>query len=567
MHRVYNSAFMNMLRDERNSEYRQLIRSTLEFDPQILKRYVNFMSNPDERTAVDQFDTGDKYFGVATLMATMPGLPMFGHGQIEGLAEKYGMEFRRPRWDETPNEGLVWRHQLQLFPLLRRRRIFAEVDRFLFYDFVADDGSVDENVFAYSNDIDGERSLVVYHNRYAETRGRLRLSTAVAERSDGDQRNLVRTSLGDGLRLPEGDDQWVVYRDAVTGLEHLRSCRDLRSDGWHFELDAYRLHCLLDFRELIEDEDHPWRELANQVDERGVRSIDDALGQMRMAAVLEPFRRLLSGAMLERLASDDDCQGAGAELLEIAQTEVTTLFTAVALEEKIEVATNAAHVESHILNELETVIELARLARGPKKGRGAEQPWKDEMRETLGDPATWATLLAWVIARHLGGFGEPVDATETARVRFGEWHLGSTLIDLVMALGHSENDGRRSAETVELMIGADPWKLKDKETDESLNSTLAKLVGSDAGRHYLRVNSHADVLWFNREAFEELVRWLTLIGILDGVAENSGSTPSLVAEMTAAWEKTLGTAENSGYRVVDFLETLNVANETLAADD
>ena len=55
MHRVYNSAFMNMLRDERNAEYRQLIRSTLEFDPQILKRYVNFMSNPDERTAIDQF--------------------------------------------------------------------------------------------------------------------------------------------------------------------------------------------------------------------------------------------------------------------------------------------------------------------------------------------------------------------------------------------------------------------------------------------------------------------------------------------------------------------------------
>ncbi|HEY8135288.1 MAG TPA: alpha-amylase family glycosyl hydrolase, partial [Candidatus Limnocylindrales bacterium] len=73
MHRVYNSAFMNMLRDERNAEYRTVIKNTLEFDPQILKRYVNFMNNPDERTAVDQFGKGDKYFGVATLMATMPG--------------------------------------------------------------------------------------------------------------------------------------------------------------------------------------------------------------------------------------------------------------------------------------------------------------------------------------------------------------------------------------------------------------------------------------------------------------------------------------------------------------
>ncbi len=73
MHRVYNSAFMNMMRDEENAKYRSVIKNTLEFDPDIMKRYVNFMSNPDERTAIDQFGTGDKCFGVATLMSTLPG--------------------------------------------------------------------------------------------------------------------------------------------------------------------------------------------------------------------------------------------------------------------------------------------------------------------------------------------------------------------------------------------------------------------------------------------------------------------------------------------------------------
>jgi hypothetical protein len=91
MHRVYNSAFMNLLRDEDNQHYRGLLKQTMEFDPGIMKRYVNFMSNPDERTAIDQFGTGDKCFGIATLMATLPGLPMFGHGQVEGFTEKYGM--------------------------------------------------------------------------------------------------------------------------------------------------------------------------------------------------------------------------------------------------------------------------------------------------------------------------------------------------------------------------------------------------------------------------------------------------------------------------------------------
>ncbi len=93
MHRVYNSAFMNMLKNQENQKYRETIKSTLSFDPEILKRFVNFMNNPDEETAITQFGDGDKYFGVCTLLVTMPGLPMFGHGQVEGYREKiwYGI--------------------------------------------------------------------------------------------------------------------------------------------------------------------------------------------------------------------------------------------------------------------------------------------------------------------------------------------------------------------------------------------------------------------------------------------------------------------------------------------
>ena len=44
-----------------NAKYRVLIKTTLDFEPEILKRYVNFMNNPDEKTAAEQFSKGDKY--------------------------------------------------------------------------------------------------------------------------------------------------------------------------------------------------------------------------------------------------------------------------------------------------------------------------------------------------------------------------------------------------------------------------------------------------------------------------------------------------------------------------
>ena len=180
MHRVYNSAFMHMLRDEKNAGYQQVIRDTVGFDSRILGRYVNFMNNPDERSAVDQFGSHDKYFGVATLLATLPGLPMFGHGQVEGYSEQYGMEFRRPQRDETPDEELVERHRREVFPLLRQRWRFAGATHFRQLTAL-EGGAPVADVFAFANraehgpaDASERRSLVVYLNRFPRAHVRIR---------------------------------------------------------------------------------------------------------------------------------------------------------------------------------------------------------------------------------------------------------------------------------------------------------------------------------------------------------------------------------------------------------
>ena len=273
MHRVYNSAFMVMLRDEDNANYRSVLKNTLEFDPDIMKRYVNFMSNPDERTAIDQFGTGDKYFGVATMMATLPGLPMLGHGQVEGFTEKYGMEYQRPRYDETPNQGLVERHQREIAPLLHSRALFAESHDFLLYDFWRDNGTVDENVFAYSNRHGDQRALVLYHNRFATTRGTVHGSAAYADKGSGELRQRSR--------------------DLPVGLEYLKRSAELLANGFTIELHAYKYAVLLDWRELRSDEEHPWDELCDALQGRGVPNLDHALINLKLRPVHQALRSLL----------------------------------------------------------------------------------------------------------------------------------------------------------------------------------------------------------------------------------------------------------------------------------
>ncbi len=243
MHRVYNSAFMHRLRDEDNAAFRTTIADTLAFDPGILKRHVNFLTNPDEPPATRQFGDGDKYFALATVLATLPGLPLFGHGQIEGLAEKYGMEYARAYLDETPDREVVGRHQHQIVPLLERRALFAECDDFRLYDVeVVEDGeaTVLEDVIAFSNHAGGEHALVIVHNRDATVSGRLHW--AVPYR-DCEGSAVSGETLGEALNLsPDGRCR---LRDMVSGLELERSNRELLDSGLTVELGPYQAQVLL----------------------------------------------------------------------------------------------------------------------------------------------------------------------------------------------------------------------------------------------------------------------------------------------------------------------------------
>ena len=289
MHRVYNSAFMHMVRDEDNAGYRKVIRETLEFDPAILGRYVNFLTNPDEETAIEQFGTGDKYFGAATLLATLPGLPMIGHGQLEGFTEKYGMEFQRARLDERPDDGAPAHFDGQIVPLLRERRRYAGVGRFPAVRRRADGGGLVEDVFAYSNGRGGDRSLIVYHNRFGSAR---RLDPRLRRRSRRSattaRRRSRRDTLANALGLAGPDDGWLRIRDRRT--RDSRRCGpvgELRSHGLFVQLGAYGCLVIDELREVLSTADEPWSALAAEIGWAWVPSLDDALADLRLRPIHE----------------------------------------------------------------------------------------------------------------------------------------------------------------------------------------------------------------------------------------------------------------------------------------
>ena len=505
MHRVYNSAFMHMLRDEDNAGYRRVIKETLEFDPEILKRYVNFMSNPDEQTAVEQFGKGDKYFGVAVLLATLPGLPMLGHGQIEGFGEKYGMEFRRATLDERVDEWLVERHQREIFPLLHRRGQFAEAHDFLLYDFMADGGGVDENVYAYSNGSGAGRSLVVYHNRFGSTSGWIRDSVAYALKSDDGSKRMVRRSLAEGLGLPSAPGAFMAFRDARTGLEHLRPVAELRERGLHVSLDAYQGHVFWEFRELRDGAAHQWSRLSSMLGARGVPSLEDALWELQLEPVHTPLRTAIA-----------DPSVASVKRLVAAIAEATTTT-----------------------GDQGSVVAL--VAERAKRTHDAVA--------AIEDPVDEAALRLWTLLSSLGSLPKGADAAATSRAWYDELRMAPVVAAGLRERGLDEASAWAAADLIRVLLDLPrPGTLRGpaRTVDARLLETW---LGRDDLRAAIGVNSWEGTEWLDRDRFESMLRWAARLDAVDAGTAPSKRPPAWLKRLTEA-------AAEAGYRVDRLRELL-----------
>ncbi len=520
MHRVYNSAFMHMFRDEDGPSYRRLIKETLEFDPEILKRYVNFMSNPDEKTALEQFGKGDKYVGVAMVMATLPGLPMLGHGQVQGFGEKYGMEFRRANQQETPDPSLLERHERELFPLLHRRAWFAEARDFLLYDLVTADGSVDEHVFAYSNGSGPERSLVLYHVRFASTRGTIRESAAYAVKAPDGSRRQVRRTLADGLGLPNDPAAFVAFRDARTGLESIRSCREIWEHGLAVSLDAYGGHVFWEFRELHDGSAGQWGRLAARLGEQAVPSLDEALRELQLEPIHGPLRAVFEDGLV--IAALDGEVVPGDPRLDELERRFAVFLAAIA--SATGVPGDPGVLAATIRAELTTAFEAVRSNLG----------WADR-----------TVLLSWLALGRIGALAPGADVAATSRAWFGELRLAGPLAAGLRSTGLDERGAWSVADEVQVLLTIARPSTMGGPARTADARLIDAWLANDLVRAAIGVNGWEGVDYLDRDRFARWLTWAERLDAIDGAPASTGAAsrgPRLQARLSAV-------AEAASYRL------------------
>lgn len=525
MHRVYNSAFMNMLRNEDNAGYRKLIKNTLEFEPEILKRYVNFMNNPDERTAVEQFGKGDKYFGTCLLMVTMPGLPMLGHGQIEGFSEKYGMEFHRAYWNETTDPELVARHEGEIFPLLHQRQLFAEVENFNLFELIAADGNINENVYAYTNHNEDKSALVIYNNNLNEADGWIHYS--VPKKQDiVSKKKHDQVTLNVALHLVDNRNAFITFRDQVTGLHYLRPLSELLDRGLHFKLRGYEYHAFLDFRIVLPDAAHDYSGLYAVMGEQGVPNVEQSLSELFLNPIVEPFKQIINYGYLQYLRLK---YSNGGLIDSIDNTEITAKVSSFlnGIGAQVPGIIENNRVQSQICRLVFTILRF------PVLLKQLQVPSSEKMTKFttfltdrfFQSESYWMTLVTWAVTHGIDKL-TGVENEDLVISWIKEWRLKKYLENVLLQSHCEESEIQNKLLALDIGVLQQNWYEKYKPG--SLQATLQAWLSEPEIQYFLKINRYNEILWFNQEAFLDLIWLLSIIPIIKIASKEETGASNLV---------------------------------------
>jgi hypothetical protein len=495
---------------------------------------------------------------------------------VEGYTERYGMEYKQAKMDEWPNEALIARHMHEIAPLLKRRRIFAESANFVLYDFWTGYGTVDENVFAYSNRNGHERSIVLYNNSYGSTHGTIHISAASMDKGSGELR---QRSLAEGLAIGWDDSLILRYRDHARGMEYLRRGTDIHRHGLAIDLRGYQCAVLLDWQEVHSTAEQPWVQLCDSLNGAGVHNLDHALSLLRLRPLHEALEHVLHPGAMRILAE------LGRELLRATPPneqvrDVTRAEEAVKSAAKEPVRTDErkaptqlsaseelrlgdwlhsvngfawrtaeilqpASAEEFVKKFRETLVpRVGAVLRLPVLERmfstvwpGTVRTWLPSWEPGVSAERTWAPVLAWALLRSLPGATRPEEM-------FDQLQLREALGAIFSTGGIEGEDVWRAAARVRVLLAHGDQRVRVLAYSRSFweDPDVRWLAG---------VNESEGKTYFNQEATGELLAWMALPSLL-AAAELAEPKAELVRLEEVVAELTAST-KASGYELNRFL--------------
>jgi hypothetical protein len=316
----------------------------------------------------------------------------------------------------------------------------------------------------------------------------------------------------------------------VTGLEYIRSSKDLRERGLYVQLHAYECEVFLDWRE-VRDDQGLYARLAANLNGRGVPSIDDALRELALEPVLTPFRDLVNPGTFRRLLDNRIREPkVQVNVAALDETEQKMLALLRAVKRFAGGTGDEMAIAAATRRELDALLKLP-IAEYPLSSRSRQVKAVWQFLEANATDLFWGALLGWLCVHSLGEVVGSGDAAQQSRVWIDEWLFGKVTAGALGGLGLDEGAAWQAV-TVAKTLTAHPRALGTRRVSELVQA----LLSDDAAQQFLHVNRWDGTLWFNKETYEQLVAAMFAAAVIEITALPRRAKGAVAKEILACCE-------------------------------
>jgi len=363
---------------------------------------------------------------------------------------------------------------------LKKRYLFSEVNQFVLYDFITDYSHINENVFAYSNGYGDEKAIVLYNNKFEDTSGLIKFSCAAAAKENGKFKNFTISEI---LGVSGSDNKFVIYRDSCSNLEYIRHSNEIMNDGLKIQLGAFKYYVFIDFRQVVDNEYGHYAQLNSYLNGRGVPDIKTALKETFLQPILNSFREIVNNGFISFVEKSQKEK----EKLDDAYDQYTDK-----LENLFRETLNFYNTDS----KYDTILE------------NSTQFFKNYLSVELKDkkfPAllinNFPSTLSIIGGLTVYSLGLLIDS-DNPSLRSIALYDEMLLSKIIRETESKDKDPEKTVLLVKAVSTDIYWF--DKLIKDA-NKALRFLFSNPAVSSYLKVNRYREILYFDKENFEQLI--------------------------------------------------------------
>jgi hypothetical protein len=173
--------------------------------------------------------------------------------------------------------------------------------------------------------------------------------------------------------------------------------------------------------------------------------------------------------------------------------------------------------------------------------------------------AIWGTLLSWAFVHSLGRVLNEEDFEGQSRSWIDEWLLGKIIAGALRDLGLDEEKAWRAVGVVKLLTTHQRW-FEAKAPDKGrAYGVLESWLQDGEVQGFLQVNRYQDVLWFDQEAFDQLLWWMLAMAAVTLSADSHRPAAQVTEEIVGCGSvigQLLRAGQGSEYQVEKLLAVL-----------